>query len=198
MKHYTHIRFFPNNIFDTQIAFNFLSEKSNVAYSALVKNVCDIDIKEGSWRTDWLKRPLSVEKIQYAADDVRYLIRIKNILEEKLKSIGRYPWFVEEQNSELKMSNIIINPEDAWEKINYPLYFNNDNLSLLKSVATWREKLSIKYDIPKRWILSDALLIKLLITPENKSVEIIENIKQKITEDEKKELYNIISLRKKI
>ena len=96
------------------------------------------------------------------------------------------------------MSNIIINPEDAWEKVNYPLYFNNDNLSLLKSVATWREKLSIKYDIPKRWILSDALLIKLLITPENKSVEIIENIKQKITEDEKKELYNIISLRKKI
>ena len=195
---YSYTDCFPNNIFDTQIAFNFLSEKSNIGYSSLVKNICDIDIKEGSWRTDWLKRPLSVEKIQYAADDVRFLIRIKNILEEKLKSIGRYPWFVEEQNSELKMSNIIINPEDAWEKVNYPLYFNNDNLSLLKSVATWREKLSIKYDIPKRWILSDALLIKLLITPENKSVEIIENIKQKITEDEKKELYNIISLRKKI
>ena len=69
------------NIFDTQIAFNFLSEKSNVAYSALVKTVCDVDIKEGSWRTNWLKRPLSDEKLQYAADDVRYLIQIKNNLE---------------------------------------------------------------------------------------------------------------------
>ena len=94
---YSYTDCFPNNIFDTQIAFNFLSEKSNIGYSSLVKNICDIDIKEGSWRTDWLKRPLSVEKIQYAADDVRFLIRIKNILEEKLKSIGRYPWFVEEQ-----------------------------------------------------------------------------------------------------
>ena len=56
---YSHLGSFPKNVFDTQIAYNFLSEKSNIGYSALVKNICDVDIKEGSWRTDWLKRPLS-------------------------------------------------------------------------------------------------------------------------------------------
>ena len=195
---YSYTDNFLCNIFDTQIAFNFLSEKSNVAYSALVKNICNIDIKEGSWRTDWLKRPLTIEKKEYAANDVRFLIKIKEALEEKLKSIGRYSWFEEEQNNELKMSNIIIKPNDAWEKINYPLYFNSENLNLLKSVASWREMLSIKYDIPKRWILSDSLLIKVLTAPEYKTTEIIENMKQKITEDEKKELYNILSHKKKI
>ena len=195
---YSYTGSFPCNVFDTQIAFNFLSEKSNVGYSTLVKNICNIDIKEGSWRTNWLKRPLSVEKKEYAADDVRFLIRIKEDLEEKLRSIGRYPWFEEEQNNELKMSNIIINPNDAWEKVNYPLYFNSEHLNLLKSVASWREMLSIKYNIPKRWILSDSLLIKVLTSPENKTIEIIENMKQKITEDEKKKLYNITSLKKKI
>ena len=44
-----------------------LFEKSNMGYSTLVKNMCDVDIKEGSWRTNWLKRPLSDEK-SYAAD----------------------------------------------------------------------------------------------------------------------------------
>ena len=81
---YSHLGSFPKNVFDTQIAYNFLSEKSNIGYSALVKNICDVDIKEGSWRTDWLKRPLSEEKKEYAANDVMYLHKIKNELEKML------------------------------------------------------------------------------------------------------------------
>ncbi len=195
---YSHLGSFPENIFDTQIAHNFLSEKSNIGYSTLVKNICDVNIKEGSWRTDWLKRPLSEEKKEYAANDVRYLIKIKNQLEKNLKIIDRYSWFQEEQNNELKKSNIIIEPDSAWEKISYPLYFDSNNLSLLKKIASWREKLSIKYDIPKRWILSDSMIIKVMITNEHKAQEIIENIKQALTSTEKDNLQKILSLKRKI
>lgn len=195
---YSYTQVFPVNIFDTQIAFNFLSEKSNVAYSALVKTVCDVDIKEGSWRTNWLKRPLSDEKLQYAADDVRYLIQIKNNLEKHLNQTNRFSWFNEEQENELNISNIIIDPENAWKKINYPLYFDSEDLILLKKTACWREKLSIKYDVPKRWILSDSLLIKTLITNRNKTSEIINTIKQKITDTERDELEKILYLKRKI
>ena len=195
---YSYTQAFPVNIFDTQIAFNFLSEKSNVAYSALVKIVCDVDIKEGSWRTNWLKRPLSDEKLQYAADDVRYLIQIKNNLERHLNRTKRLSWFNEEQDNELKISNIIIDPENAWKKINYPLYFDSEDLKLLKKTACWREKLSIKYDVPKRWILSDSLLIKTLITNRNKTLEIINATKQKITDIEKDEFEKILSSKRKI
>ena len=195
---YSYTQAFPVNIFDTQIAFNFLSEKSNVAYSALVKIVCDVDIKEGSWRTNWLKRPLSDEKLQYAADDVRYLIQIKNNLERHLNRTNRFSWFNEEQDNELKISNIIIDPENAWKKINYPLYFDSEDLKLLKKTACWREKLSIKYDVPKRWILSDSLLIKSLITNRNKTIEIISATKQKITDIEKDEFEKILSSKRKI
>ena len=195
---YSHLGSFPKNVFDTQIAYNFLSEKSNIGYSALVKNICDVDIKEGSWRTDWLKRPLSEEKKEYAANDVRYLIEIKNQLEKNLKIINRYSWFQEEQNNELEKSNIIIEPDNAWEKINYPLYFDSSDLGLLKKLASWREKLSIKYDIPKRWILSDSLLIKVMITNEHKAQEIVENIKQTLTSSEKDILQKILSSKRKI
>ena len=188
---------FPSNIFDTQIAANFLSEKSSIGYSALVKNICNIDIKEGSWRTDWLKRPLSVDKIEYAADDVKYLITIKNQLEKNLRVIKRHLWFQEEQAIELNKSNIIIDPDNAWEKINYPLYFDSSDLSLLKRLASWREKLSIKYDVPKKWILSDSLIIKIMITNENKTNDIISGIKQSITQSEKNDLEKFLLLKKK-
>ena len=76
---YNYMGSYPRNIFDTQIANNFISEKSNVGYSSLVRNLFNIEIKEGSWRTNWLERPLSTKKVEYAADDVRYLIQIKSI-----------------------------------------------------------------------------------------------------------------------
>ena len=101
------------------------------------------------------------------------------MIEKNLKIINRYSWFQEEQNNELEKSNIIIDPDSAWEKISYPLYFDSNNLSMLKKIASWREKLSIKYDIPKRWILSDSMIIKVMITNEHKAQEIIENIKEK-------------------
>ena len=156
-----------------------------------------MDIKEGSWRTDWLKRPLSQDKIEYAADDVKYLIKIKNQLEKSLKIIGRYVWFQEEQEIELKKSNIIIEPDDAWEKINYPLYFDSSDLYLLKKLASWRERISIKYDVPKRWILSDSYLIKLMITNENKTYDIISNMKQSIERSEMNDLKDLLSHKKK-
>ena len=90
---YSHLGSFPKNVFDTQIAYNFLSEKSNIGYSALVKNICDVDIKEGSWRTDWLKRPLSEEKKEYAANDVIYLHKIKQELSKMLLRENRMDLF---------------------------------------------------------------------------------------------------------
>jgi len=194
---YNYMGNYPNNIFDTQIACNFISDKSNLGYSSLVKNLFDIEIKEGSWRTNWLERPLSNKKIDYAADDVRYLIEAKSILIKRLSALKRLSWFQEEQEHELKKSNIILNPEDAWEKINYPLYFDNNNIDTLKSIACWREKLSIKYDVPKKWIMSDSLVIKIMTANEKKSSDIIDNIRQNISNDEIKNLKNILSKRDK-
>ena len=105
---YNYMGSYPRNIFDTQIANNFVSEKSNVGYSSLVKNLFNVEIKEGSWRTNWLERPLSEKKKEYAADDVKYLIDAKKILTERLSDLKRLSWFDEEQDSELKKSNIIL------------------------------------------------------------------------------------------
>ena len=195
---YSYTNTYPINIFDTQIASNFIFENSNIGYSALVKNLCEHDIKEGSWRTNWLERPLSTKKIEYAADDVRYLIEIKNLLIKKLKSLNRLSWFEEEQLNELKKPNIIIEPNEAWKKINYPLYFSEQELELLKNIACWREELAKKYNIPKRWIFSDSSLTKLMLKNDKKTMDVINNIKQQLTDSEISKLMKILSLKKVI
>ena len=189
---YSYTEIYPLNIFDTQIASNFLYEKSNWGYSSLVKTLCDCDIKEGSWRTNWLERPLSNKKINYAADDVKYLIQIKKLLLEELKKLDRISWFNEEQERELEKSNIILKTTDAWKKINYPLYFSTDDLKILKDIACWREELAIQYNIPKRWILSDSLIIKVMMANTKKTDDILKNIKQNLLDDEIQTIKNIL------
>ena len=195
---YSYTNTYPVNIFDTQIASNFISENSNVGYSTLVKNLCECDIKEGSWRTNWLERPLSTKKAEYAADDVRYLIEIKSLLIKRLKALDRFSWFEEEQLNELKKSNIIIEPKEAWKKINYPLHFSTQELALLKNIACWREDLAIKYDIPKRWIFSDSSATKLMLKNDKKTMDVVNNIKQQLTDSEMSKLMKILSLKKVI
>ena len=69
-------------------------------------------------------------------------------------------------------------------------------LELLKNIACWREELAIKYDIPKRWIFSDASATKLMLKHDKKMMEVINNIKQELTDSEMSKLMKILSLKK--
>ena len=115
-----------------------------------------------------------------------------------MRELDRFSWFEEEQVSELNKSNIIIDPNMAWKKINFPLHFCNVELELLKKIACWREKLAIKYDIPKRWIFNDSSATKLMLKNDKKTKDIIANIKQKLSDSEIDGLMNILSLKKAI
>tara|TARA_B100000686_G_scaffold140260_1_gene147883 strand:- start:111774 stop:112832 length:1059 start_codon:yes stop_codon:yes gene_type:complete len=158
---HSYFKCYPRNLFDTQIAASMTGYGLNVSYSEMVDELLNIKIKKGSWRTDWLKRPLSPEKIEYASNDVKYLIKIYVKLNKKLIKLKRTLWFKEEQNNDLERKNVITNPIDAWKKINYPLHLNNQELKKLKKLAECREIIAKEKNTPKRWIISDNCLTKL-------------------------------------
>ena len=184
---------YPQNIFDTQIAYNFLTSDISISYSNLVKNYLSIDLKEGSWRTDWLKRPLSDEKIEYAANDVKYLINLYKILNTKLLEINRIDWFNEEQDIELKKSNIVIEPDLSWEKINLPSNLTSLQLRCLKSLSRWRELKAISENIPKRWIFSDSEIIKIITARQNRLSFILDNLKHSMSAEDKNHIKKIMN-----
>ena len=55
------------------------------------------ELAKSHTRTDWSRRPLSAEQIEYALDDVRYLLPSLTLLQEQSSSgLGRLAWLDEE------------------------------------------------------------------------------------------------------
>ena len=64
----------PRPIFDTQVAAAFLGERQQISYGALVQAFCGVSLPKTESLTDWSRRPLTDKQIEYAIDDVKYLI----------------------------------------------------------------------------------------------------------------------------
>ena len=192
---YHYFSCYPKNLFDTQIAYNLLSPEISISYSNLVKKYCNIELKEGSWRTDWLKRPLSDEKIEYAANDVKYLIKLYEILKSELIKNDRLEWFTEEQTMDLNMANIITDPAVSWKKINLPSNLLNNQLYNIKILSKWREQKAIDNNLPKRWIFSDSELIKIVTSKPDKLDYVLKNIKYSPNMEDENFIKSIIGLK---
>jgi len=84
--HYAQKKFL-HNVFDTQVGMSFLGHGLQVSYQNALKMMLDVDIEKDQTRSDWLARPLTEEQMQYAANDVEYIMqlseRVKTHLEEK-------------------------------------------------------------------------------------------------------------------
>ena len=83
-------------VFDTQIAAALAGLPAQVGYAELVRRLVGHELPKTHTRTDWSRRPLSPEQIEYALDDVRYLLPLKSLLEEQLQKLGRSQWLTEE------------------------------------------------------------------------------------------------------
>jgi ribonuclease D len=149
----------PSPVFDSQIAALLLGYPEQVGYASLVKDELGIELDKLHTRADWSVRPLSEEQLQYAADDVVYLAEIYQRLSEKLADLGRSDWLLEDFQRLTKRDLYENPPEDAWLKVKGGNRLRGDSLSILQSLASWRERVAQQKDRPKGWILRDDALV---------------------------------------
>jgi ribonuclease D len=145
-------------VFDTQIAAGCVGMKPQVGYAELVKTLLDVTIPKGQTRTDWSKRPLTREQLDYAADDVLYLGEIAERLSARLQELGREHWAAEDCAALEDPSLYEPDPATAWERLKGVSQLDPKPRARAKSIAVWREKLARERDLPRAWILSDAAL----------------------------------------
>lgn len=143
-------------IFDTQLAAAFCGSDMQIGYSALVQQELDVSLPKSQARTDWSRRPLSEQQIEYALNDVRYLFDLQDIFSERMDSQNKLQWFEQEQALSYDQTLYEVEPEQAFKRL------SGGNLSLvqqlvLRDIATWRETLAIKKDLPRSWILKDRM-----------------------------------------
>ena len=160
-----------SNSFDIQIAEKFLSSGDLKSYAKIVLKYLNLNIDKSETNSNWLKRPITESQINYAANDVRFLIKIylqqKKILERK--------------NSFLAVKNLIKKEIDLGsqelfiprlKKIKY-------RKKIEKDLFMWRENIAKERNVPPSYIFKDKNFKKILkIYDENTLREKIYDILQ--------------------
>ncbi len=150
-------------VFDTQIAAALTGLPAQVGYAELVRRLIGRELPKTHTRTDWSRRPLSPEQIEYALDDVRYLLPLKLLLEEQLQKLGRTQWLTEELSALDDVRAFSTEPEQAWQRIKGLRGLDDERLRLARALAAWRERRAMERNRPRGWILDDAALREIVL-----------------------------------
>jgi ribonuclease D len=145
----------PGPIFDTQIAAALLGYPAQIGYGSLVAERLGHTLAKGHTRTDWTRRPLTPEQLQYAEDDVRYLAPLYLDLRAALEAAGRLEWLYEETRELEGLDLQGTDPDAPWRRLKGLDRLQPQQRATLKLLAQWREAAAIKHDKPRGWILAD-------------------------------------------
>jgi ribonuclease D len=150
-------------VFDTQIAAALTGLPAQVGYAELVRRLIGHELPKTHTRTDWSRRPLSPEQIEYALDDVRYLLPLKSLLEEQLQKLGRSQWLAEELAALDDARSFTTEPEQAWQRVKGLRGLDEQRQRLAQGLAAWRERRAMERNRPRGWILDDSALREIVL-----------------------------------
>lgn len=155
------------NVFDTQVGLSFLGHGLQVSYQNALKLVLEIDIDKDQTRSDWLARPLTDEQMNYAANDVLYIMRLAEKVKAELVEKSLYSHVLEDcQNLTFEIAS-----ETPKEKLycdigNYR--HSRKQLMQLQQLSVWREEMVKALNQPRSFILKNATMIDLVeVNPKN-------------------------------
>ncbi len=151
----------PAPIFDTQVAASVLGIGDQMGYARLVEDMLGVSLAKTQSRTDWSKRPLKPAQLEYAIDDVRYLAQIYPKMRDQLESQNRLHWLEKDFTRAANPEVYAVNAYQRWMKVRGNQVLKRNQLSILRELAAWREERAEQSDRPRKWIVSDEILLDL-------------------------------------
>lgn len=151
--------FHASRLFDTRIAAQLLNEPG-IGLAALLEKYLGVTLDKKYQRADWSVRPLTPEMLAYAADDTRYLPRLRDILRERLEQMGRWSW-AEEEFDLLKAVRWTPAgpPDEAYLRLKGARGLRGHQLAVLRELFAWREQAASQLDrAPFRILQNEAML----------------------------------------
>ncbi|MCB1604541.1 MAG: HRDC domain-containing protein [Gammaproteobacteria bacterium] len=163
----------PKNVFDTQIAASLCGYGLHVSYQNLVKDLLDVDLPKEHSRSDWMRRPLSPNQIKYAIGDVAHLAEMKNILSQKLETLGRMEWFELVSKNKMHSTDAKEVIEKLFIKISKSDRLNISQKKLLFAILQWREDFAQQRNKPRNWIMKNDQIRKIIKLRPGNNTELI-------------------------
>ncbi len=133
------------HVFDTRIAAQLLGIPA-FGLAALLEKFFSVKLDKQHQRADWSMRPLTSSMLDYAAQDTRYLLDLRDELRTGLESLGRMSWAEEEFE---RLESIQFAPDDpatGFMRTKGARDLKRRELAVLKELVAWRDERAAALD----------------------------------------------------
>lgn len=148
-------------LFDTRIAAQLTGEPA-IGLAALLERYVGVKLDKAHQKADWSIRPLTASMLAYAAADTKFLLALRDALEQRLTALGRLPWAMEEFKAleSLRWTGPANGAEDdGYLRLKGAKGLSPRSLAALRLLHRWRDSVAEREDrAPFRIIGNDALL----------------------------------------
>jgi len=149
----------PAVVYDTQIGARLLGVR-RFGLGDLVSHYFGVELSKSSQKADWGKRPLSPKMVEYALNDVNYLLEMGGIIVDKLRESGRHDWFVEScEAARLRVLERDETKEEIW-RIRGSGKLDRRGLACLRALWEWRDAEAKAWDRPAFMVLPNRELLE--------------------------------------
>ncbi len=150
----------PETLFDTQLGAAFAGLGEQVSYAALAREILGVEVDKGETRTDWRRRPLTDAQVEYAFEDVAYLIEIYNDLNARLEAAGKLEW-MRKACADLVSQSLTPSDDGVVARFKAGSSLAPDDQPLLRDLVLWREDKARAIDRPREWVVAGGDLVEI-------------------------------------
>jgi ribonuclease D len=152
-----------NRIFDTRIAAQLLGIKA-FGLAALLEQFFGVKLDKKHQRADWSLRPLTQGMLDYAAQDTKHLLDLRDELKAKLEKLGRWEWAREEFD---RLEGTKWEDDDsslAFLRIKGARDLTRRELALLRELVPWRDSVAKEVDRATFRVMGNEVLLDIART----------------------------------
>ncbi|WP_353267267.1 HRDC domain-containing protein [Gemmatimonas sp.] len=133
------------HLFDTRVAAQLLGIKA-FGLAALLEQYFGLKLDKKHQRADWSMRPLTADMLDYAAQDTRHLLGLRDRLHAELEKKGRWHWAQEEfaRAEGTKWEND--GTDQGFLKLKGARDLTRRELARLRELVKWRDSIAAELD----------------------------------------------------
>ncbi len=133
------------HLFDTRVAAQLLGIRA-FGLAALLERYFGIRLDKKHQRADWSMRPLPADMLDYAAQDTRFLLALRDFLKDELVSKGRWPWAEEEFRRVEGTHWEPDQPDTGFLRLKGARDLTRRELGRLRELIRWRDEIAAELD----------------------------------------------------
>ena len=133
------------HLFDTRVAAQLLGIRA-FGLAALLEQFFGIKLDKKHQRADWSMRPLTADMLDYAAQDTRFLLSLRDRLHEELVRKGRWHWAQEEFTRAEGTRWEPEVPDTSFLRLKGARDLTRRELARLRELVRWRDTIAAELD----------------------------------------------------